>query len=135
MSNFHQSTYPLGMKEAESKVITIEDADHVTFTELLKFIYCGEFPENLDGSPEIYLPLAEKYDLQDLKDGCSRIMASNLSRGNVVNCLILADLYRCPDLKKECFRCLKEWKSTLEDDALKPLQEYPVLLMELYRST
>lgn len=123
------------MKEAESKVITIEDTDIATFKELLNFIYCGEMPKDLNCSPENYLPLAEKYDLQDLKEGCSQAMAAQLSSGNVVNCLIMADLYRCPDLKRECFGRLKEWKTAMEEDAFKPLHKYPDLWVELFRST
>ena len=63
------------MKEAASKTITVEDADVVTFKELLKFIYSGELPNDLDSSAETYLPLAAKYDMQDLKDSCSHAMA------------------------------------------------------------
>ena len=122
------------MKEAASNTITIEDADVVSFKELLKFIYSGELPKDLESSPETYLPLAEKYDMQDLKDCCSQVMARNLASGNAVDTLIRAYLFRCPDLKNECFRRLREWRTIIPDEAFEPLKKHPELVLELYRA-
>ena len=120
-----------GMKEAHSKIISIEDTDVTSFKALLQFIYSGEIPEDLASSPETYLLLAEKYDMQDLKDCCSLALAKNLACENVVDTLIRADLFRCPDLKRECIRRLREWKAVLTADAMEPLKRHPELLMEL----
>ena len=121
------------MKEAASKIITIEDADIVSFKELLKFIYTGEYPKDLESSPETYLPLAEKYDLQELKDCCSRAMIRNLVSGNAIDSLMMAYLFLCPALKTECFRRLREWKTIMTDEDYEPLKKHPELLLELHR--
>jgi len=49
------------MIEAQSKKIKIEDAEADTFKEVLKFIYTGEFPMDLETAPETYLPLIKRW--------------------------------------------------------------------------
>jgi len=131
---YFERLFASDMKEAVSKTITIEDADVDSFKELLKFIYSGDLPKDIDGSPETYLPLAEKYDLPDLKTCCIQAMALNLTSENAVNSLILADMYRCADLKTECLRQLREKRDLISDESLEPLKKHPELLLELYRA-
>ena len=123
------------MKEANSKIITIEDADVTSFKELLKFIYSGELPDNLPTAPETYLLLAEKYDIQDLKSCCAQALKEKLSSGNVVEISILAHLCHCATLKEECFRRLKEWKSQLSKEQLEPLKMHSELMLEFIQAT
>ena len=99
----------------------------------MKFIYTGEYPKDLESSPETYLPLAEKYDLQDLKDCCSRAMIRNLVSGNAIDTLMMAYLFRCPLLKSECLGQLRKWKTLLKDEDFEPLKQHPELLLELDR--
>jgi len=121
------------MKEAATKTIPIEDCDIASFKEFLKYIYSAELPEDLESSPETYLQQAEKYDMQDLKHCCSQAMIRNLVKENAVSTLMMADMFRCPELKAECFRKLREWKTSLTDEDFQPLPKE--LLVELFRGS
>ena len=52
-------------------------------------------------------------EIDDLKGACLEAMKASLSRANVVKFLIAAEDFRCPDLKKECFARLAEWKGEM----------------------
>jgi len=132
---YFQRMFAIDMKEAASKIVTIEDADVGSFKELLKYIYSGQLPEDLQSFPEAYLPLAEKYDMPDLKDSCVGALTSTLDRDNAVSTLVLADLYGCSELKRRCLHSLREWRTVMTDEALEPLLERPKLLVDLYRAS
>ena len=120
------------MQEATTNRIPIDDTDRQTFQQMLKFIYCGQFPDDLETTADALLPVTEKYDIQELKDACASTLKTSLTKENVVQTLILADVYRCPDLVKHCIKHLVEWKAMMEKDALDPLKEYPHLLIEMF---
>ena len=84
----------------------------------------------MEESPQRYLPVAEKYDIAEMKAACSASMIKLLSKENVVQSLIMADLNRCPNLKKTCFKKFKIWKASMSDKALDPLKAHPELLLE-----
>jgi len=132
---YFERLFASGMIEANSKVITIEDADVISFKELLKFIYSGELPMFLSDSPEQYLLMAEKYDIQDLKSCCCEALEKKLASDNAVEILILAHLCHCSALKEECFRRLKEWKANLPKEAFDPLKAHSDLMLEFIQAT
>ena len=117
-----------GMKETISGRIKIDDADADCVKQVVSFIYSGILPDDIEESPERYLPVAEKY-------ACSVWMMKLLSNENVVQALIMADLYRCPDLKKFCCDKIKIWKADMSEEALNPLKAHPDLLVECIRMT
>ena len=122
------------MLESESNRVTIEDLDAATFKQLLRYVYCGQLPEDLDKSPEKFLPPVDKYDIQELKTACLATMIKNIRVENVVEYLVMAHLFQCSDLKTECLQHLKKWKKSLSGDALELLKSHPDLLLEMYRS-
>ena len=100
---------------------------------MLKFVYCGQFPDDLESTADALLPVAEKYDIQELKDfcACASTPRTGLTKEKVVQTLIFADVYRCPDLAKHCLKHWEEWRALMDKDALEPLKEYPHLLIEM----
>ena len=56
-----------GMNEATTGRIRIEDVEAESFREVVKFIYCGQLPGDLATNPVKYLPIADKYGIDDLK--------------------------------------------------------------------
>jgi hypothetical protein len=80
--------------------------------------------------------LADKYDLQRLKEACVHAMDVCLTKENVIDILIMADLHRCDDLKGKCLKSLGEWKSSLDSQDLKRLlKEFPDLMIDLIKTT
>jgi len=130
-----EKLFASGMKESETNRIRIDDADAAAFKHVLKFLYCGKFPDDLEDFAESLLPIAEKYDIQDLKEACAFALEKNLSRDNVAGILVAAHLYQCPDLKKASFKRLAEWKASFDKDKLEIMRPYPDLLIEAVLST
>jgi len=124
-----------GMREALENRVSIDDMDATSFEQVLNFVYCGQLPKDMDTSPELFLPVAEKYDMRELKDASVLTMAKNLNIENLVETLIMAHLFRCPDLKSEGFRRLREWKSSVPDDVLNRLKDHPELMVEYIKIT
>ena len=107
-----------------------DDIDAASFKEVLKFLYCGQFPKDMESSPESYLPIAEKYDVQELKDACVGVLAKKIKEENVIDVLTLAHVFNCPELKNVAIEHLKKWKKSMTDEALEPLKAHPDLMFE-----
>ena len=118
------------MQEASTNRWSPEDVDVASFKEVLKYLYCGRFPKDMESSPESYLPIAEKYDIQELKDACAGVLATQMKKENVVHVLTLAHVYNCPKLKHGAIECLKNWKQSITINALEPLKPHPELMIQ-----
>ncbi len=57
-----------------------------------------------------------------------------LTKDNVCDTLIIADLYRCDALKKKCLKSLNEWRASLDSKVFEQLQAYPALMVELIKT-
>ena len=122
------------MREAVSNRVTIEDVDAATFKQLLRYVYCGQLPDDMDKSPERFLPSAEKYDMKEIKVLCVSSMIKNIKVENVVDYVLMAHLFQCLDLKTECLRRLREWKGSMSEKSLELLKSHPELLFELFKN-
>jgi len=124
-----------GMKETQSGQVKVDELiDVAAFKAVLKYIYGGHLPKNLDEDAVMILPLADKYDLKRLKNACFFHMEKILTKENVSDTLILADLYRGDELKKKCLSSLRLWGSSLESDLLEKLKSHPHLMVEFIQS-
>ena len=120
-----------GMVEAQTKEVKIDDTDAESFTRMLRYVYCAQLPDDLEYFAFKLLPLADKYDLPELKEACVYALGKGLTKENACETLVAADLYRCDDLKKKCLKSLSQWRSTMEAELLKGLSDHPNLLVEL----
>ena len=111
-----------------------DDIDAASFKEVLKFLYCGQFPKNMKSSPESYLPIAEKYDIQELKDACAGVLEKKIKEENVIDVLTLAHVFSCPKLKAKAIKHLKKWKKSVTDEAFEPLKAHPQLMFECLKA-
>jgi len=130
---YFKRLFESGMQEATSGRIRIEDAEAKYFQQVLRFVYTGQLPEDLAENPEIYVPIADKYGIEELKAASSVAAKKSLKKENIVQTLIMADLHLCGDLKKECISRLKGWKTEMGDTAMDPLAQYPQLMLELLK--
>ena len=88
------------LKENEQGEVTIKDLDAETVKDMLNYIYSGK-AKNIKVNARSLLAAAEKYDLQELKNMCEKCLSEDITVGNCINLLKLAELYRANDLKKQ----------------------------------
>ena len=119
-----------GMRESQTGQIEITDVDVIRFYHVLKFIYSGEFPEDLGQFSESYLQIADKYGIEDLKLACSASLKSQLQPENVIQTMILADMHQCHPLKNKCVRAFTEWKRDVARSDIAELVHHPQLMLE-----
>ena len=125
---YFKTLFASGMKESATNRIEIKDADAPTFKGFLCYVYSEKLPHNFVETAEIYLPLAEKYDVPPLKEECISALRRRLHKDNVIETLQLADLYRSPALKFDCLHLIKKYGSELDREALAKVR--PELMLE-----
>ena len=81
----------------------------------------------------MYLLIADKFGIDDLKAATSEAAKKLLKEENVVEMLVMAELHQCADLKEECIARLKEWKAEMNDNAMDHLASYPRLMLEMLK--
>ena len=80
------------MQEAETGRVEIEDFDLEIFEELLHFIYFGQIRDPLDTSAaQSLFSAADKYEILDLRENCSRKLLSSINLMNAIELMIWAD--------------------------------------------
>jgi len=119
--------------EPRNKKVEVDIGDAESFKRLLKYVYCGQLPDDLESYAVKLLALADRIGLSELKEACVHAISKGLTRENVCETLVAADLYRCPDLKKKCLQFLCQWRSTKDGELLDVLSDFPKLLVELLR--
>eukprot|EP00092_Neocalanus_flemingeri_P022979 GFUD01024911.1.p1 GENE.GFUD01024911.1~~GFUD01024911.1.p1 ORF type:complete len:292 (-),score=55.17 GFUD01024911.1:232-1107(-) len=68
-----------------NRVVTIKDSSAEAVKEMLKYIYTGEIPDEVDVVELDLLHLATKYLLDPLKLACGEIIVSNLAISNCIS--------------------------------------------------
>ena len=86
------------MQEKLRDEVTIVEAPNVV-EMMIKFMYDGKV-DGLEENADILLPIADKYDLKDLKVACEIALIHQLSTANCLDILILADTYSASELKR-----------------------------------
>ena len=112
------------MEEKNTRKVEIPEFHPPTVLSLLTFIYTGKTP-NLEEHAEDLLMAAEKYQLDQLKSICSKKLYNNIEINNCLNYLVIGDLYRAGNLKKDSLQFItrnmgsvfksKEWQENLKD--------------------
>lgn len=77
--DYFDKLFRSGMKEASTNRIELKDDDYSAFIRMLKFIYCGQIPDDLNEVAEKLLPMAEKYGIEQLKEACLNAKMKKLS--------------------------------------------------------
>lgn len=104
-SEYFRAMFDSGMMESRTNVVTIKDFVPEVFKEALRFIYTGQLKENFNAIR--LLPLAEMYQLPDLKQVCLDPMMKNLRIENAPEVLALAVQLNETELKAASFAFLK----------------------------
>jgi len=130
-SDYFRALFKSGMKESLAKEIKIEE-DPALVKELLKYIYSGLPPKNLDKIAIGLVPLADKYQLNGLKESCISSLYRTVSKKNVIDILLLAEDLHLPGLLRYCVPIFQVWAEFLKSTAhWSKLRQYPELLLKL----
>lgn len=76
--------------EAQKRTVEIEDIDSKTMKFALKWIYTND-PGNLDAVAADLIFVAEKYEMDELKQLCIRNLIKNLTVNNVIAALKISE--------------------------------------------
>uniref|UniRef100_A0A915ABU8 Non-specific serine/threonine protein kinase n=1 Tax=Parascaris univalens TaxID=6257 RepID=A0A915ABU8_PARUN len=85
------------VQESKEKKVIMKDTDIDSVRMMLRYMYCGEV--DLESSAEGVMVLAERYQMDELKQLCEEKLCSLVDKNNIAEMLYLADLYNCPFLK------------------------------------
>merc|ERR1712142_628510 len=123
------------MEEKKSGRILIEDLDVDVVQGMLEFIYSGHVKDNKLKASGL-LAAAEKYDLIHLKQLCVNSLCSNIDCSNVLDMLVLSEVYHVPVLRTLSLEFTTEHRKKILDlsDWKLKLRNHPELLAEMYES-
>ncbi|XP_043274922.1 speckle-type POZ protein B-like isoform X2 [Venturia canescens] len=79
--------------------LQLEDISPDIMQELLRYIYSDRV-DNLDAIANQLLSLAERFQLQGLKEACERNLIESITPENVANLLLMSDEFGCGSLKR-----------------------------------
>jgi len=123
------------MEEKKSGRIVVEDLDVDVVQGMLEFIYSGHV-KDIKLKASGLLAAADKYDLTLLKQLCVTSLCLNIDSSNVLDMLVLSEVYNEPTLRSLSLAFTTEHtKKILELSDLKlKLKNHPELLAEMYKS-
>ncbi|KAG8192315.1 hypothetical protein JTE90_002136 [Oedothorax gibbosus] len=97
-STVFNSMLTTDMKESITHCLEITDFDPHVVKAMLQYIYCGQVEEIIpDLGIQLY-SIADKYNLQDLKNICVKFLLKNLNVSNICDVLVLCDMHNEPEL-------------------------------------
>jgi len=113
-SDVFRAMFQADMAEKRTKKVTIKDFDSDVVREMLHFIYTGVTNEDVlkEKSGEL-LYLAEKYQLDVLKNICEDKLCSTLEISNSIEYLVLGDMHRADKLRRMALKMIARNMTTL----------------------
>ena len=87
------------MQENERNQVEITDISSTVFEESLQFFYTGQC--KLNNMAEELLFVADKYQIEGLKQMCEKHLLKNLKIDNAVRLLILSDMHQTSSLREQ----------------------------------
>jgi len=114
------------MEESSSAKVQPREFNSQTISLLLRFIYRGHLEQDmLDKHAEAIFKAADYYEITNLKQLCEKSLMRKVTIGNMLEMLVLADMYKAPHLRdatkslivansKELLK-KRQWKEKLKD--------------------
>ena len=123
------------MEESQTNRVEIKEAEPEMVKEVIKFLYSGMLPDNIDAIAMDLLPLADRFGVDGLKEMRVAAIIWTLSVENVIDALMLAEYHSCDDLMEACIPLFKEnLKDLRAGEEWKEMQRNPALLSKLLAS-
>lgn len=130
-----RTMFEVDMSEKSNGVVDVTDITPSVMSDLVAYFYTGSAP-NINRLARRLIDAAKKYELPRLFRMCENELKMKISIANVVNTIILADLYDALSLKKACLKFIyrhsaevhktNEWQCLKED-----MENYGQLLIEI----
>ncbi|XP_014237851.1 speckle-type POZ protein-like [Trichogramma pretiosum] len=89
------------MVENKSQLVDMADVNYEAAVEMLRYMYTGSVKTQACSLTAEILAAADKYQLEELKNKCEKILCSNVSTENAIEILKVADKYNVSCLKKK----------------------------------
>ncbi|KAI1719983.1 BTB/POZ domain-containing protein [Ditylenchus destructor] len=112
-------------EEAQNNQVTYADIDYEVMHEMLFFMYSGHSP-NLSQMALDLLAVADRFQLNGLKEMADQILRSGLTVENVCRNLVLADMHNAHDLKADAIRFIAQYSNSVIE-----VKEHPRLVTEV----
>jgi len=120
-------------QENVTGVVQIQDAGADVFRQFLRYLYTGVAPRlEEEAVAQELLVLADKYEVDSLKEECASSLVHHLTVDNLVVTLRLAYLHSAKDLCEQClFFTSKNWSDVFSRrDWLQLGKEFPDLIFQ-----
>ena len=113
--------------------MNLTDITPDTVKDMLNYIYTDTV-DDLDEKARDLLPVAEKYDLTDLKTDCSEVLVKQISKESAVELALMADLYNVENLRQAAVRFIVANKKHFQEDTSgrETFKNNPDLLMDIF---
>ncbi|XP_014225944.1 speckle-type POZ protein B-like [Trichogramma pretiosum] len=116
------------MLENKGNSVEITDTPYNILVEMLRFIYTGDIVSTKTDIVLEILAVADKYQVDNLKIMCEKILSANLSTKNAIEILSAAQKYNAMDLESNVHNFLKlNSKSIIDPEKIKKMKK-PVLI-------
>jgi len=114
------------MEESSSSKVQPKEFDSQTISLLLRFLYRGKLEQDLlDKNAEAVFKAADYYEVTDLKRLCEKSLIKKITIANMLEFLVLADMYKARDLREATKNLIvanskellkkRHWKEKLKD--------------------
>jgi len=122
------------MVERRSGRVEIKDFGKNIVEALVQFIYTAKVDENFEDVVEL-MKIGHKYLIKSLVEECGKKIAREISKENVLELGVLADIYSAQGLQQTCAKfVVTNSKEVLGgDDWEKQLKDYPMFLVSILR--
>ena len=97
------------------------------FEQLLKYIYTGTAP--IDELKFGLINAAKRYDISDLKQECTEVIANNITTDNCIKILVLADEMRITLMETKAIEFIN--RNKVDVDQL--FKDHPHLVLKLFK--
>ena len=88
------------MEESSNQKVEPKNFDFDTMYLVLKFLYRGEIEQSLlTKHAETIFKAADYYEIEDLKKACELVLVTQLNIKNMLDMLVMADMYKANELK------------------------------------
>ncbi|XP_054719908.1 speckle-type POZ protein-like [Uloborus diversus] len=125
-SKVFEAMFNSDMKENQENIVELVEMNLSTAQDMLKYIYTGSVQVvDMDRAINLYT-VADRYDLQELKEWCKAFMLEHITSDYVCDVALIADLHNEEDLAKVAKCVLKKnvksilnsekWKSFAKDN-------------------
>jgi len=89
------------MEESSKRKVEPKNFDFNTMNLMLRFLYKGQLEGTaLDRNAEALFKCADYYEIIDLKRKCERVLVRKINIGNMLEFLVLADLFKANELRE-----------------------------------